>query len=654
MELTLHEALQQGIAAHKAGKLQDAERLYRAILQVQPNHPDANHNLGVLAVAVGKPLEAMPLFKQALGANPRIEQFWLSYLDVLTRLERFEEAERALIDAEQAGVASEKLELLRQQNSKHLPTDNKKNKRGLTVSEQRKRLATKKKDKNKKRKAQRDSSGKAPLQDQINTLLDHYNADRLAAAESLAESLTQQFPKHPFGWKALGAIFEQAGRLQESLLPGQKSIELSPHDAEAHYNLGASFQKLGMLDDAEAIYRKAVALKPNYANAHHNLGATLLNLGRLEDAEVSFRRAIALNSDFPEAHNSLGATLQDLGKIGEAEASYRNAIGLKPDYAEAHGNLGAILIDLDCLVEAEKSLIQAVALKPDNARTHNNLGAVLLKLNRLADAEVSFRQSLALQGDYAEAHSNLGTTLQKLDRLEDAIESYRQAVLLNPGAGYASHMLSALTGESTTRAPLDYVENLFDGYAANFDSSLVNQLDYQTPRVILDLIKQNNTDDNLGSVLDLGCGTGLFGIEVSGLCNRLEGLDISGNMLRKAEDRGLYDRLIKEDIESYLSNETLDFDYFVATDVFVYIGELADVFESIQSRNASGGRLAFSVEHKDGNDFALLPSGRYAHSKLYIEGLCSRFQYHLEHFETQNLRLDKGSYIRGGLYLLSF
>ena len=68
MELTIDQALQQGIAAHREGKLQDAERLYRAILQAQPSHPDANHNLGVLTVAVGRPLEALTFFKQALDA----------------------------------------------------------------------------------------------------------------------------------------------------------------------------------------------------------------------------------------------------------------------------------------------------------------------------------------------------------------------------------------------------------------------------------------------------------------------------------------------------------------------------------------------------------------------------------------------------------
>ena len=79
MELTIDEALQQGIAAHKE------EKLYRAILQSQPNHPDANHNLGVLAVAEGKVEAALPYFKTALEANPKVEQFWLSYINALIK-----------------------------------------------------------------------------------------------------------------------------------------------------------------------------------------------------------------------------------------------------------------------------------------------------------------------------------------------------------------------------------------------------------------------------------------------------------------------------------------------------------------------------------------------------------------------------------------
>ena len=94
MELTIEQALQQGVAAHKEGNLQDAERLYRAILQSQPAHPDANHNLGVLAISVNKAEAALPLFKAALEANPKIEQFWRSYIDVLVKQEKYAYAQK--------------------------------------------------------------------------------------------------------------------------------------------------------------------------------------------------------------------------------------------------------------------------------------------------------------------------------------------------------------------------------------------------------------------------------------------------------------------------------------------------------------------------------------------------------------------------------
>ena len=105
MELSIAQALQQGVAAHKEGKLQDAERLYRSILQSQPLHPDANHNLGVLAVSVNKTEEALPLFKTALEANPKIEQFWLSYIDALIKEKQFDNAKQAFEQAKQQGLA---------------------------------------------------------------------------------------------------------------------------------------------------------------------------------------------------------------------------------------------------------------------------------------------------------------------------------------------------------------------------------------------------------------------------------------------------------------------------------------------------------------------------------------------------------------------
>jgi len=588
MELTIEQALQQGVAAHQEGKLQDAERLYRAILQSQPAHPDANHNLGVLAVSVNKAEAALPLFKTALEANPKIEQFWLSYIDALIKEKQFENAKLVIEQAKIQGVAGEKLNVLEAQ----LASINK----------------------------QETVGSLSPSQQQLSSLLEHFQNGRLDDAEKLATSISQDFPKHQFAWKVLGAVLGATGKKAEAVDANQTAVALSPQDAEAHYNLGNTLQELGRLEEAEASYNQAIALKPDYAEAHSNLGATLKELGRLNEAQASYTQAIALKPDFAEAHSNLGATLKELGRLHEAEASCRQAIALKPDFAEAH----------------------------------SNLGATLKELSRYGEAEASCRQAIGLKPDYAEAHSNLGVTLKFLGRLEEAEASLRRAIVLKPDYPSAKHMLAALTGEQTATAPQDYVEGLFDNFAAKFESSLVDNLEYKTPRVIAEMIIKDSKFDSLGSIMDLGCGTGLVGMEIKQFCEHLEGIDLSEKMLDKAKEKNVYNKLIKQDILDYLSNASLNFDYFISTDVFIYIGDLSDVFQLIKSRNKTGGKLAFSTEDYDGDDFFLEQSGRYSHSKKYIEGLCEKFGYKLRHFETQALRKEKGEYITGGLYLLDF
>lgn len=110
--ITVEAALQQAITAHQAGKLPQAEAAYRAILAAQPNHPDANHNLGVLTVQVGQVAAALPLFKTALEALPSYAQFWLSYLDALIRSEQFEIAHAVLAQGRSLGLAGEAVEAL--------------------------------------------------------------------------------------------------------------------------------------------------------------------------------------------------------------------------------------------------------------------------------------------------------------------------------------------------------------------------------------------------------------------------------------------------------------------------------------------------------------------------------------------------------------
>jgi tetratricopeptide (TPR) repeat protein len=281
----------------------------------------------------------------------------------------------------------------------------------------------------------------SPSQAQLNNLLEHYQNGRLGDAEKLAISITQEFPSHNFSWKILGAVFKKTDRNSEAVNANQTAVELSPQDAEAHYNLGNRLKELDRLDETEASYRQAIALKPDYAEAYGNLGLTLRELGRLDEAEAIYAQAVALNPNYVDAHFNLGVTLQELGKLDEAEASYTQVIALKPDYIEAHINLGAILQELGRLDESEVSYRQAIELKPDYAEAHSNLGAMLQELGRFDEAEASYRKAIAFKSDYVDAHFNLGVTLQELGRLEEAEVTYTQAIALRPDFSKAHNSL---------------------------------------------------------------------------------------------------------------------------------------------------------------------------------------------------------------------
>jgi len=413
MELTLAEALQKAVEAHKEGNLQDAERLYRAILQSQPLHPDANHNLGVIAVFVDKAELSLQLFKTALEANPKIEQFWLSYIDALIKEKQFDNAKLVFEQAKKNGVAGEKVKALEEQLTlitqiprPTLPVQ----KKSLTLLEKRKKLAEQTKQKKEKKQNLKAIS---PSESEIKSLLHNYQNGLYGDAEKSALSITQEFPKHQFGWKVLGSVLKQTGRVSESLIASQKSVQLAPQDAEAYSNLGNTLQELGRLREAEASYTQAIALKPDYAEPHNSLGFTLQELGRFQEAEASYRQAVLLNPDYAEAHYNLGNAQKGLGRLDEAEASYRQAIALEPALPGAHNNLGNTLQELGRLKEAQESYTQALALDPKSATAAQNivklpLGQLNLKTLDLCEkAFFGQSESVKNQASYYFSQANL-------------------------------------------------------------------------------------------------------------------------------------------------------------------------------------------------------------------------------------------------------
>ncbi len=151
-----------------------------------------------------------------------------------------------------------------------------------------------------------------PSQQQLNDLLKYYQTKQYDNAEKLAVSITEEFPKHPFSWKVLAAALKQNGKISESSVAGQKSVQLDPKDAEAYYNLGIVLQELGRLDEAEAIYKKAITLKPDFIQAIKNKWLLLFTQKRFKEALLDADLCVSKGSRELDL-----TTLYALGRINE-------------------------------------------------------------------------------------------------------------------------------------------------------------------------------------------------------------------------------------------------------------------------------------------------------------------------------------------------
>ncbi|MDC0538443.1 tetratricopeptide repeat protein [Planktomarina temperata] len=460
-ELTIDQALQQGIEAHKAGQIQEADRLYTAILQAQPKHPDANHNMGVLAVSVGKVEQALPFFKAALEVNPATAQFWLSYIDALIKLDKLDDAkavldqaksksakgdgfdklEQRLKDAgqgplEASKIASEpQLEQLNILDSLKLDQAiklaKKKAKEGVT--EEAKLIyqdILTKFPKNKRAKdglkglasglVGKTSKAQDPPQDQLQSIINLYSQGQLKKAFQKSETLVQQFPDSSILFNIRGAVLKGLGQLDHSIEAYNKALAIEPNYAEVLNNMGDALREHGKLKEAIVACGKALAIKPDYAEAYNNMGNALQEQGKLEEAIETYTKALALTPDYAEVYNNMGIALKDQGKLEEAIQAYNKAIAIKHDYAEAYNNMGNTLKDQGKLEGAMQAYDKALAIKPDYAEAVENSQSLAVQLFPIV-------ANYGYDFDTIAAQANSKVRLRPKYQIQNAIKAYLEA-----------------------------------------------------------------------------------------------------------------------------------------------------------------------------------------------------------------------------------
>jgi protein O-GlcNAc transferase len=399
-----------GFAHHQAGRLAQAEALYRKALQKNPEHAEALHLLGVLALQCGKIGPAIQLIERALPALSEFADAHLNLGNALREAGRLTEA----ADRYRRAIELEPEHGAAQNNLARALNDQGLFEAGLESSRRAVALIP-------------DFSGA-----HINCAAALLGMERFAEAETPLRRAIELMPDRAESHRDLGRVLTQLGRLDEAVASCRRAVALAPDDPQAHHYFGIALDGLGRLDEAVESYRRALVMRPDQADLHCNLGKTLQAQDRLDEAIDSYRQALALKPDFVEAHYNLAIALQVQKRLDEAVESYRAAVQLKPDFAKAHTNLGNALEAQGRLGEAMASYQRALAADPDFADAHSNLGGALAAQGRHDDAVRSCRRALELRPDFAEAHNNLGNALRAQKGNDEAETSYRQALALKP------------------------------------------------------------------------------------------------------------------------------------------------------------------------------------------------------------------------------
>jgi predicted TPR repeat methyltransferase len=347
------------------------------------------------------------------------------------------------------------------------------------------------------------------------------------------------------------------------------------------------------------------------------------------------------------------------GQIPQAESIYEQILAVEPNHADALHFSGVIFHQRGNNNLAIDYIGRAIKVNPSDPFYYNNLGIALKAIGKPDNAAENYRKALAIKPDYADAHNNLGDALMTLGQLVDAAESYRQAIKFDPEKYECTqHLIAACTGITTDAPPGEYIEKVFDEYANTFDNHLVQKLGYKMPKELVALLGQTiELPDGKWDVLDLGCGTGLSGLEILPHAKQLVGVDLSTKMLEKAKARNIYQRLEHSDLLTMMRNEAASsYDVIIAADVFIYLGRLDDIVSEVRRLLRAGGFFLFSVEAmettdsndlKDAPEFRLNHSVRYAHSVNYLEKLAAAHDFSYLNLVSIPVRLEQGNPVTG-------
>lgn len=473
---------------------------------------------------------------------------------------------------------------------------------------------------------------------------------RTEVAEHRANDLLRVKPNDGKALNLLGTILISQGRLEEAAAHFDNGLKHDDNNPNLYVNAAICQIGLGNPDAGIELCKRALKIKPDYANAWNILGNAHLGKSDFDAAADAFRSALDQHPAFIEARFNLGRALLEADKPDEALEHFEQVLEQAPE------NVHALTCKADILAiryhdsDAAELYQQALALNPKHAPAHIGLGKLNRRLGNLEQALVCFKQAIDLNPNSIEALMYTGETFRKMRHNEAAAAAFHDVLDIDPDNAQAKFHLATVDDAETPDKPgREYVRKLFDEFAGSYDESLRN-IEYSGPQQLLALAEHHLEDAAAGKldILDLGCGTGLSGLQFRKLARHMKGIDISPQMVEAAQKTGVYDALEVNELLDALVRHQNDTDLALAADAFPYIGDLESVFLSVSSVLRPGGLFLFSVEtHDDADDFKLGTTARYSHSDNYLRQLAGRRKLDVLACEQTTYRMESGKPVPG-------
>jgi predicted TPR repeat methyltransferase len=358
--------------------------------------------------------------------------------------------------------------------------------------------------------------------------------------------------------------------------------------------------------------------------------------GLLDSARSVYQHLLDYFSEAPVLHYNLGLVYYE-----------------QQEYANSLFNLGLTQKKTGDLEGAIASYVRILETDPKSIDTLYNLAGCYKDSGQHAKAIETYLEVLQCAPDHLSANSNLAFVYHITGESERAVYYYKKMLEYKPDHQAAKHMLAALTGAGTASSPESYVRDVFDNYSPYYEQSLVIELEYCVPTTIRGLIDESSDwKKSYDHGLDLGCGTGLGGQAFNDMVAVLDGIDLSEKMIAVAEAKQLYRKLYADTIVNFLNTSDQSYDFYLAADVFAYVGDLAETFSLLRKHARRDVLFCFSTETIDGRGYRLQQTGRFAHSPAYIEEVAQTTGWKVVTSHRTSIRKEKGSWVQGDLWFL--